>query len=265
MQFDLNEHLRSQSFLAKLSALDMGVRPEGRLPTYTSTPIVKRSSPRKVNMDSRNEVKFEDRIRKVVMTICSHRKRLKYDQVYKYTTDMIRVYSIKPDRGRETTLVNILFAVIYGCRKHNIYLDPLLVSGDLDFSYKKLMKKIFGILPYTSSTSVFDMEMSQTLVAVNLREICEEYVDVIMRGDKKILEDVFQRTEYIYNLIEKTDVLSTEKQFCVTPGKIAAYVIMEYDKNTNIHERLFFPKLFFEKIKRVVNRAERIDKDTTEK
>lgn len=262
MQFDLNSHLRSQSFLAKLSVLDGGVKPEGRT-AYSVPQNIKRNSPRKINVDSRNEIKFEEKVRRVVMTLCSHRKRLKYDKVYKYTTDMIKVYSIKPDRGRETTLINILFAVIYGCRKNNIYIDPLLVSGELDFSYKKLMKKIFGILPYTSSTSIYDVEMTKTLVTVNLMEICEEYVDVIMRGDERILNQIFERSEYIYKLIERTDVLSTEKQFCVTPGKIVAYVIMENDKNTSIHEKLMFPKLFFEKIKRVVNRAEKMEREST--
>jgi len=260
MQFDLNEYLKSQSFFAKLSSIDRSSNVEYK-PSNTHLQSVKRTSPKKHVLDSRNETKFEERVRRVVMTLCSHRKRLKYEQVYRHTTELIKTYSIKPDRGRETTLINILFAVIYGCRRNNIYIDPLLVSGELDFSYKKLIKNIFGVLPYTSSTSKYDVEMTQTLTTVNLRGICEEYVDVIMRGDESVLNHILSRTERIYSLIEKTDVLSTEKQFCVTPGKIVAYAIMEYDKNTTIHEKLKFPKLFFEKIKRVINRAERIEKE----
>jgi hypothetical protein len=258
MQFDLGEHLRSKNFLERLSNIP---RVDVKSIITTQTIPQKRSTPKRNNTDAKLETKFEERVRNILMTICSHRKRLKYDQVYKYTTAMIRGYSIKPDRGREATLINILFAIIYGCRKNGIYIDPLLVSEELGFSYKKLMKNIFTILPYSSSTSEFDAETIRSLTSVNLSEICEEYVDVILRGDSKMLEAVSERSLYIYNLIERTNVLSTEKQFCVTPAKIVAYVIMEMNKDTKIHEHLKFPKLFFEKVKRVVNRAEKIDKE----
>lgn len=174
---------------------------------------------------------------------------------------MIKVYSIKPDRGRESTLVNILFAVIYGCRKNGIYLDPLLMSEEMEFNYKKLIKMLFSILPCTSSTSSYDMELTNSLITIDLKQICQEYVDVILKGSEHVVEEVYQRAQYIYNLIDKTNVLTTEKQFCVTPAKIVAYTIMEYDKTTSIHEKLKFPKLFFEKVKRVVNRAEKFNKD----
>lgn len=262
MQFDLEGHLRTQAFLAKLSTFNNVSR--GYEKTQNQPQLIissKRSTPKRHNSEARNETKFDEKVRRIVMTLCSHRKRLKYDQVYKYATDIIKTYSIKPDRGRESTLVNILFSVIYGCRKHGIYIDPLLVSGEIDFSYKKLIKNIFNILPYTSSKSEYDIEMSNNLITPDINAVCKEYVDVIMRGDETVLAHITQRSQYIYDLIEKTNVLTTEKQFCVTPSKIVAYSIMEYDKSSIIHEKLKFPKLFFEKIKRVVNRAERLNKD----
>lgn len=257
MQFDLNEHLKSKIFLERLATIP---RAEKR----TVTPVthnIKRSPKKRINSEVKLESKFEDKIRNVVMSICSRRKRLQYEKIYTYTSEMIRGYSIKPDRGRETTFVSILFAVIYGCRKRGIYIDPMFVSEELGFSYKKLVKNIFNILPYSSSSSDFDQETIRSLTEVNLKEICNEYVDIVFDGDVNELEKITERSQYIYNLIKKTNVLSTEKQFCVTPAKIVAYVIMETDKSSSIHEKLKFPKLFFEKIKRVVNRAERLNKD----
>jgi hypothetical protein len=259
MQFDLQEHLRSQSFLNRLSSASFST--EKSLPIRSQPVYTKRTTPRKYKSDFGNESKFEERIRRIVMVICSHRSRLKYDQVFKYTTDMIKAYSIKPDRGRESTLINIIFAVVYGCRKNGIYIDPLLVSEEMEFNYKKLIKMIFSILPCTSSTSGYDIELTKSLITIDLKQICCEYVDVIMKGSDNVVEEIYQRSQYIYDLIEKTNVLSTEKQFCVTPSKIVAYAIMEHDKSTTIHEKLKFPKLFFEKIKRVVNRAEKLNKD----
>lgn len=288
---DLNERMeelnRQKKFMDRLSIINnllgVGVKTIDHYPVV-EPPKLERRRQTTVHKQTKvpgsrvdreaEESRFDERLRQVIYIICSKRKRLQFDVVYRRATDLIQKCNLKIEKGKENMMSLIVYSIIVSCRINGIYLDPQMMASELGICPKKFGKYVFRYMPAMNSQHWIDIQVIDSFIrSASYDIICDEYTECVESSMIEILgpgfrftgddaEQVKQNFSCHMSSLTEDSLCDDERQFCVTSNKIIIYTLFEYvrDKRPELEKsislaftKLFLiPKVTIDKMKRII-------------